>query len=180
MRDPLSPTITVAAALENARRLLATQPEAAANQSRAIIAAEPNIAESHFLLACALRKLGQQQAATEAQQQGIGLAETDPVVVEAVVRIEAGDYQQADQLLTFYLADTPNDPVAVRYRALVRERLGDYEEAHRLLTRAAALAPGYQHAEQALAALARLVESQAQPQAEEWFTTPPADADGDK
>jgi predicted Zn-dependent protease len=138
-----SDSISVADALVHARSILGSHPAKAAEQARAIIQVEPGIAESYLLLATALRFLGSAVEADEAERQAIQCALQDPVIVRATEQISEGKYGPADQLLNHYLADTPNDPVAVHLRARIQLGLGHTDEAERLFRRSVTLAPGY-------------------------------------
>jgi tetratricopeptide (TPR) repeat protein len=181
MDQQVNGTRTVAEALEHARSLLAEHPAAAAAQAREVISAEPGIAESHILLAHALRATGKVHEAEEAETRAIAIAAQDTVILEASEQIKAGALQQADELLNFYLADTPNDPVAVYLRATIQERLGDRAGACSLLQRAISLAPSYSQARRELDRLKETETSAeaAQPDSKleenyglssEWFT----------
>jgi tetratricopeptide (TPR) repeat protein len=141
---------SVGDALENARKLLPTHPLAAAEQAREIIRVEPDIAEAYVLLACSLRSVRDDAEALRNEQIAIAVAEKSPVIVRVRKQIADGDLSKADELLQLYLADTPNDPVAIYLRSHVRKRLSDFSEAQRLLERAIALAPSFQDARVAL------------------------------
>lgn len=176
-------TSSVADALENARNLLCSHPSAAAKQARAIIQAEPAIAEAHILLSCALRALGHTEEAQEAEQRGLAVAEANPVIIRAREQVDAGELSQADTLLHLYLADTPNDPLAIYLRAEVQTKTGRLGDARRLLDRTLALAPSFGAAQ---AALELLPASPADPartdaiqeilEGEAWFTNKPANS----
>jgi tetratricopeptide (TPR) repeat protein len=154
MNDKSGPeTVSIAEALTHARRLLSSHPQQAADQARAIIQAEPGIAEAYLLLAIALRISGDLEEAQIAEKQSIGLARGDPVIVRAQDQITAGKYKAADDLLSLYLTDTPNDAVAIHLRAQVQLGLGQTEEAERLFRRSLALAPSYEVARRDLDAL---------------------------
>jgi tetratricopeptide (TPR) repeat protein len=174
-------TSSVADALENARNLLASHPSAAAKQARAIIQAEPAIAEAYVLLSCGLRALGQPEEAQEAEQRGLAVADGNPVIIRAREQVDAGELLQADTLLHLYLADTPNDPVAIYLRAQVQTKAGKLRDARRLLGRTLALAPSFGAAHAALAALpvrpadpARTDNVPTILEDEAWFTNKPA------
>jgi len=161
-------TNTVAAALEHARSLLIRHPGAAAQQAREVIRVEPGIAEAYIVLSCALRALGDREA-DAAEDEGLRVANADPTIRKASEHIRAGRLKEADALLNLYLADTPNDPVAVYHRALVQEGLGDADGACALLKRATTISPNYQDAREALIRLvAELAPTESEPT--DWFT----------
>ena len=171
-------SISVADALVHARQILKSHPEKAAEQARAIIEVEPGIAEGYLLLATALRLMGDTAQGDELERQAIDCALRDPVITRAAKQIQDGEYQAADQLLNFYLADTPNDPVAVHLRARIQLALGHKDESERLLRRSSALAPGYETPRVELAQLQATTQQDDRPEDEPWFTSrPPGDED---
>jgi len=139
-------TTTVGEALVNARHLLQSHPDAAARQARAIIMAEPGIAESHLILSAALRQLGQFNEADLAEQRGIGLSQSDAVLKRAESLQAAGRHGDAEDLVRHYLRDTPNDPTALAMFAEMAAQAGQLEHAEQLLWRALALAPKFSRA----------------------------------
>lgn len=163
-------SISVADALMHARQILTSHPGKAAEQARFIIEVEPGIAEAYLLLGTALRILGDVEKADDLEQQAIACALRDPVIVRASQQIAEEQYDQADRLLNQYLADTPNDPVAVQLRASIQRARGNNEEAERLLTRSVALAPGYQAAQTALDEVRSIRQAEAI-EDEPWFTS---------
>lgn len=134
---------SVASALANARRLVKSSPEYALRQAQEVLRAEPNIAEAYILLAAAHRALGNDGEADQAEKQGIACAQRDPVILRVQEQIEACEYKKAGELIDYYLADTPNDPVAVHLRAKIQGAANRTGDAVRLLERALSLAPGY-------------------------------------
>lgn len=163
-------SISVAGALVHARQILTSHPDKAAEQARFIIEVEPGIAEAYLLLGAALRVLGDVDKANELERQAIECALKDPVIVRATQQIGEQRYDQADRLLNQYLADTPNDPVAVQLRARIQRARGYNEEAERLLTRSVALAPGYRAAQTELAEIRSMRQADAI-EDEPWFTS---------
>ncbi|HEY0628623.1 MAG TPA: tetratricopeptide repeat protein [Sphingomicrobium sp.] len=155
-----SEKVSVGEALVHARRLLSSHPQRAADQARAVIRAEPGIAEAYLLLAIALRISGKLDEAQLAEQTAIDCAQRDPVIERATAQVARGDYAAADRLLSLYLTDTPNDPVAIYLRGQVQLGIGQAQEARRLFRRSLALAPSFDAARKDLEAL-------------------PAEADGD-
>jgi len=137
---------TVGEALVNARQLLQTHPDAAARQAMAIISVEPRIAESHLILAAALRQLGRFDEAELAERRGIDLSQSDEVLQRAQSLQASGRHGDAEDLVRHYLRDTPNDPMALSLFAEMAAQAGQLEHAEQLLWRALALAPGLRHA----------------------------------
>jgi len=139
-------TATVGEALINARQLLQTHPGAAARQAQAIIKAEPDIAESHLILAAALRRLGQFDDAELAETQGVRVSQSDEVLKRAASLLASGRSGDAEELVLLYLKDTPNDPLALCMFSEIAADADQLEQAERILWRALSLAPGYDRA----------------------------------
>lgn len=192
MHNKSTPVIvSVGEALINARRLISSHPREAAAQAREIIGRQPDIAEAYVLLSCALRLSGMLSEAAAAEQQAIACALNDPVILRAKEQIAAAEFASAEKLLNYYLADTPNDPVAVHLRAQIQVAIGSPREAERLLRRSLALAPGYEATQRDLEklrdlpaeassdnrTLAHQSARQHQIDSEPWFTSPPDAAD---
>lgn len=136
-------TASVGDALNNARHLLRSHPDAAVRQARAIITAEPAIAETYLILAAALRQLRQDSAAAAAEQQALEIASSDPVLLRAQTLLGQGRGAEAEALLRNFLKDTPNDPEALRLLAKLASSAGHLDRADQLLWRALSLAPGF-------------------------------------
>src|SRR4029453_11374738 len=107
-------TATVGDALKNARSLTATNPQAAIRQAREIIRAEPPIAEAYFILAAALRLTGDIEGARDAEQHGIHVSRSDPVLIRVAEYLATEQLANAERLLELFLNDTPHDPEALR------------------------------------------------------------------
>src|SRR5690349_3743020 len=90
---------TVSEALVNARRLLWLHPNAAARQAAEIIRVEPGIAETHLILAAAMRRMGKLDQAIEAEKEGARRSAKDPVNQQASRYIEQGRIERAEALL---------------------------------------------------------------------------------
>lgn len=135
------PTTSVGDALANARRLLPSHPDAAAEQARAIIRAEPGIAEAHLILSAALRALNRQPEAEMAEQEGLRVSAADPVLGEVTKLLSSNRPEDAEVLLRRYLEDTPNDPEGLRLLAKIAVAAGHLDRAERLLWRSLRLAP---------------------------------------
>lgn len=141
-------TATVADALDNARRLLPSHPKAAADQARAIIAAEPDIAEAHLILAAAFRSLDRGDEASAAEQQALRVSTADPILARVSELIAADRRGEADHLVRRFLQDTPNDPEAHRLLARILAATGNLQHAEQTLWRVLSLAPGFEQAKQ--------------------------------
>jgi tetratricopeptide (TPR) repeat protein len=139
-------TATVGDALINARQLLQTHPDAAAQQARAIIMAEPGIAESYLILAVALRRLGRFDDAELAEAQGIRVSHSDEVLKRAANMLASGRSSDAEELVRLYIMDTPNDPLALCMFSEIAADADQLEFAEQLLWRSLALAPGFDRA----------------------------------
>lgn len=157
---------SVGEALNNARQLLLTHPDAAARQASAILQVEPNIAEVHLILAAALRQLGRLEEAGNAENQGVRVSRSDPVLTKAGELLAADRGREARELLGRFLTDTPNDPEALRLTASIAAKAGNLKEAERLLWRALAAAPSFVEArEQFLEVLKAQAAAYSQPTA---------------
>ena len=146
-------TTTVGEALSNARQLSASNPQAALEQAKAIIRAEPGIAEAHLILAAALRALGELQGAQDAERRAVQISVSDPVAVRIAEYLAAGQSAGAERLLELFLNDTPNDPEALRLSASLAQRKGQLGRAQQLLRQSLQLAPTFTAAAQDLRSL---------------------------
>ena len=144
---------SVGDALAHARNLLQRHPAAAADQARAIIAVEPEISEAHFLLATALRLTGRNDEAEAAERVALETSIADPVLAEVRRLAGAGNNQQAEALLRRFMADTPNDPEALRLLAGMAVRAGQLDRAEQNLRQALGLAPKFDTAKADMEAL---------------------------
>jgi len=136
-------TATVGDALNNARQLLQSRPNAAAEQARAIIKVEPGIAEAHLLLAAALRAQFRHEEAELSEREAMRVSMSDPVLTLVAQHLSANRAQEAEALLQRFLEDTPNDPEALRLLARLAMSRGRLDRAETLLWRALSLAPGF-------------------------------------
>jgi tetratricopeptide (TPR) repeat protein len=150
-------------ALANGARLLRTEPKAAAAQAREILRINPVEGDALRLLAKALRRLGQDAEAGQAELDAIKASAHNPVLVDAAVAIGEGRLNAAEHLLRPYLASKPEDATALRMLAEIAARAGALPDAEDLLRRTLALAPGFTSARLRLAAVLvqrnRLAES---------------------
>ena len=130
-------------ALANGRRLLAIEPEAAAEQAREILSKDEENREALRLLAQALRRLGRAAEASDAELNAIKAASNEPALVGAAQAIQAGDLNRAERLVRPYLDRYPDDPAGFRLLGEIAARVGHPAEAAKYLRRAVELAPAY-------------------------------------
>ena len=133
-------------ALENARRLLATDPYAAAEQARELLTADAHDGDALRLLGAALRRLGRTEAAETAEREAIQASAYNPLLVEAANAIAGGRPADAEYLLRPYLARVPDDAAAHLMLAQIAADVGASDQAEQLLRRALELAPAYAEA----------------------------------
>ncbi len=151
-------TTTVGEALSHARQLSASNPQAALEQAKAIIRAEPGIAEAHLIVAASLRALGDIEGARDAERRGVQISASDPVLVRVAEYLATGQLPGAERLLELYLNDTPNDPEALRLSARLAQRKGQLGRAQKLLRQSLQLAPTFSAAADDLRSLFRTQE----------------------
>jgi len=149
---------TVGEALANARRLTPSNPQAAIQQARAIIDAQPSIAEAYFILATALLQTGDIDGASDMERRGIQVSKSDPVLIRVGEFIATNQLMNAERLLDLYLNDTPNDPEALRLSALLAKRRGKLDKAQILLQQSLHLAPAFREASDDMRALFKAQE----------------------
>jgi cytochrome c-type biogenesis protein CcmH/NrfG len=141
--NPAQQSGSVGAAIAHARRLLSTHPEAAAQQARAVIQVEPEIAEAFVILAAAERQLGREEEAANSEAMAVRLSTDDPILAEVKRLLDNGQIGPADFLVQKFLADTPNDPEALRLAAAIAARSDKLAQADSLLRRALSLTPSF-------------------------------------
>ena len=136
----------IAAALADGRQALETNPKISAEQARAVLAISPNNADAHRLLGAALRRLGDDQAASEAELAAILASGNDPDLARAGQAMIAGDLPTAEPILRQVLKQRPDDVAAIRMLGEVAAEVGLMRDAERLFRRALELAPGFDFA----------------------------------
>ncbi len=136
-------TVTLDAAIANARQLLNGQPATALAQAEAILEAVPTSAEAHRLAARALRALGRETDAQDASLAAVGAAIHDPAMVDAALALSENRLPDAEAALRGRLREDATDVAAIRMLAEVAGRIGRYGDAEKLLSRALELAPGF-------------------------------------
>ena len=144
---------TLATALAQARRLLASAPQLAIEQTHEILKVLPGQADARALLSAAYRALGDRlmlagdaEGADRAYADGIRASTNDPRLLEAASALCDNKLAIAERSLKTHLKQAPTDVAAIRMLAEVGARLGRYSDAEELLTRALELAPSFEAA----------------------------------
>jgi len=130
-------------ALAHAARLLTIDPPAAEAQAREILRAVGEHPQALQLLATALRRQGETEAAEAADLRSVRASTADPQLVAAATALIENRLAVAEQTLRAVLKARPTDVAAIRMLAETGSRLGRYEDAEILLARALDLAPGF-------------------------------------
>jgi tetratricopeptide (TPR) repeat protein len=130
-------------ALAHAARLLAQDPALAETQANEILKVDPDHPHALRLLAAAMRRQGETQAAEEAYLRSIKGSVKDPQLIAAANALVENRLAYAEQVLRDRLKAQPTDVAAIRMLAETGMRLGRYEDAEKLLSRCVELAPGF-------------------------------------
>ncbi|HET9638057.1 MAG TPA: sulfotransferase [Allosphingosinicella sp.] len=130
-------------ALDNGRRLLATDPAAAEEQAREILGRDSGNRDGLRLLAAALRRLGRKEEAEEQEMRAVEASGRDPELVESARAIREERWADAERRLRRYLDDHADDPAALNMLAQVAVQAGAMEAAEKLLRDALRPAPGF-------------------------------------
>src|SRR5690348_8918109 len=96
--DPRA-TPRLVALLAEGRELLASDPGQAADRARQALAFAPHNADAYRLLGAALRRLGQNEAANEAELAAIMESGKDPELAAAGDAMLREDFPAAEQIL---------------------------------------------------------------------------------
>lgn len=136
-------TVTLDAALANARQLLRAEPASALAQTQAIIEAVPTSAAAHRLAAHALRALDREEEAQAASLAAVAATIHDEAMVAAALALAEDRLPDAEAALRARLREDATDVAAIRMLAEVAGRIGRYGDAEKLLLRALELAPGF-------------------------------------
>jgi tetratricopeptide (TPR) repeat protein len=118
-------------------------PAARAARARAHLNAHPASADAWRALGAALRQLGDDDAAEQAELAAIRASTRDPVLIEAAMALVDNDLARAEHILRPRLKEKPLDVAAIRMMAELAGRLGRHGDAENLLRRALELAPGF-------------------------------------
>jgi|tagenome__1003787_1003787.scaffolds.fasta_scaffold20988580_4 tetratricopeptide (TPR) repeat protein len=141
-----NPPADVSAALAQARELLDSNPARAAERSRQVLASSPHNADAYRLLGAALRRLGQDPAANDAELAAIEASGNDPELAAAGEAMLKQDYMSAEQILRGILQRRPEDVAAMRMLGEIAANFGALRDAERLFRQALQLAPGFEYA----------------------------------
>ena len=122
--------------LADGRERLETDPARAAELARRALALAPHSADAHRLLGAALRRLGQNAAANDAELAAIYESDNDPELAAAGEAMMRDDYMTAEPILRDVLQRRPDDVAAIRMLAEIAANFGALRDAERLLRRA--------------------------------------------
>ena len=136
-------TGTLEVALGHAARLLPVNPAAAEEQAREILKVAPEQPQALRLLAEALRRQGETEAAEALYLRSVKASVGDPHLIAAATALCENRLAVAEQTLRAVLKARPTDVAAIRMLAETGMRLGRYDDAENLLARAVELAPGF-------------------------------------
>ena len=134
-------------------RFVRDNPEEAAQRLQALLAEDVDNAEAWRLLGRALRRLGRDEEAAEAEVQSVRATALEPEMLAIATALNAGDLPRAEALLRARLREQPLDVAAIRLMAELALRVGRLRDAETLLRRALELAPGFAAARANLASL---------------------------
>ena len=126
-----NPPADVSAALAQARELLDSNPARAAERSRQVLASSPHNADAYRLLGAALRRLGQDPAANDAELAAIEASGNDPELAAAGEAMLKQDYMSAEQILRGILQRRPEDVAAMRMLGEIAANFGALRDAER-------------------------------------------------
>jgi tetratricopeptide (TPR) repeat protein len=129
------------AALKQARQLLSSDPKRAASQARQLLADTPGDPVLLRLLGAALRRMGKDKDAAQAEQEAIAASVRGPEHRQAAMAVAAGDRRRANAILKKLIADDENDVVALVMFGLQASLAKETEAADALLQKAVSLAP---------------------------------------
>jgi tetratricopeptide (TPR) repeat protein len=144
---------TLEVALEHTARLLPHDAAAAEAQAREILKAVGEHPQALRLLAAALRRQGETEAAEAAYLRSVRASTNDPELVAAANALCENKLSVAEHALRGILKARPTDVAAIRMLAETGMRLGRYDDAENLLARCVELAPGFSAARHNYAAV---------------------------
>ena len=142
-----------AAALAQARQLLASDPAAAEAQARNVLASEPDNAGGLRVLGASLRRQGKTADAATAERQALEASTRNPAHRAAAQALQSGDSARAQGLLHGLIRADESDVLALTMLGLQAANAREYEYAEPLLRRAVAEAPDEPSTRMALAEL---------------------------
>ena len=120
-----------------------TSDARAADEARRRLSENPSDLGAHWQLAAALRKLGDDDGAREAELAGVDASQSDPDIARAANAMMANDFATAETTLNGLLERRPDDPVALRMVAEILIRKGQPRRAETILQRAIEMAPNF-------------------------------------
>jgi predicted Zn-dependent protease len=129
--------------LRHGAQLLKTDPAAAAAQAREVVRADPANADAFRLMGRALRALGDDAAAEQAEVDAVHASVHDSELLRAGQALAANELAVAERILRPRLKDKPTDVAAIRMMAELAARIGRLPDAENLLRRALELAPAF-------------------------------------
>ncbi|WP_184069790.1 tetratricopeptide repeat-containing sulfotransferase family protein [Sphingosinicella soli] len=124
---------------------MSNTPSAAerADRARAFLKTHPDNADALRALGAALRGMGEDAAAEDAELSAIRASTRDPLLVEAATALLENNIPIAERILRTRLKEKPVDVAAIRMMAEIAGRLGRYGDSEKLLRRALELAPAF-------------------------------------
>ncbi|HEU4650152.1 MAG TPA: sulfotransferase [Croceibacterium sp.] len=134
-------------------RFVRDNPEEAAARLEALLATDRTNAEAWRLLGRALRRLGRDAEAAEAETEAVRATAYEPEMVAIAQALTRDDLPRAEALLRARLKAQPFDVAAIRLMAELAVRVGRPRDSETLLRRALELAPGFTAARANLASL---------------------------
>lgn len=126
-------------------------PKRLATQLRHKLRSEPHNVSALRLLGRALRRLGENDAAEQAELAAVRGTARDPFMIGIAEAMLANDLPRAEVGLRERLREQPTDVAAIRLMAELAARIGRLGDAEKLLKRALELAPGFMAARANLA-----------------------------
>jgi tetratricopeptide (TPR) repeat protein len=119
------------------------QPAQVAARLRAQLEDDPRNANGWRKLGRALRELGENDQAAEAELTAVRATAFEPEMIAIAGAMQANDLPNAEALLRQRLVAQPLDVAAIRLMAELAGRIGRYADSEKLLRRALELAPGF-------------------------------------
>lgn len=124
-------------------QLVEDNPREAVRRLQPIAAANPRDGHILRLLGRALRRLGEDDQAAQAEMAAVRASAFDPEMVGIAQALLTNDLPAAEQGLRARLRAQPLDVAAIRMMAELAARIGRLRDSEALLSRALELAPGF-------------------------------------
>src|SRR5688500_17327271 len=99
------------------RRYVADDPAEAADRLKRLLVDDPRSADGYRLLGDALRRLGRNGEAAEAEMEAVRATAFDPLMIEIARAMAANDLPRAEAGLRARLREQPLDVAAIRMMA---------------------------------------------------------------